>query len=175
MIIINKFNQINIIPNSLVMIDIDDTLIKFDGIDHKWWENKFNKYFKMTKNNDLADFLAHNDWIKIVSSIEPELVDDQIYNFIETLNKNNCHIVILTARNDKLKDLTIKHLQQVNLSFDNVHFNNQKGDHLYNIAHQYYHHLDNIIVIDDMVPNLEDIKNKLKDTKFNLQLYNIKS
>lgn len=58
---INKFSEIEIIQNSLVVFDIDDTLIKFDGIDFKWWKNKFNKYYKLTKDYDLADKLSFMD------------------------------------------------------------------------------------------------------------------
>ena len=71
-----------------------------------WWNNKFNKYYKLTNNYDLTDMMSNQDWIKIVFKCEPELVDEQIHDFIESLKENNCHIILLTARNNQLKELT---------------------------------------------------------------------
>lgn len=174
--IIKKFNQIDIIPNSLVVFDIDETLIKFDGVDYKWWKNKFNKYFKMTNNSDLADYLANKDWIDLVSKIDPDLVDEEIYNFINKLKDYNCQIIFLTARNDVLKTLTYQHLHKVNLLIDHQHiyFNQYKGDELFKLTNEKYTDIENIIVIDDIKENLSDIKEKMQNTKFNLFLYNIK-
>jgi uncharacterized HAD superfamily protein len=130
----------------------------------------------MTNNYELVDSLSYNDWVNLVSKIQPELVDEQVHQFVNLIKQNNCHIILLTARCDKLKELTLKHLEQVNLNFDhaNIHFNDEKGDYLHKIVHQHFHHIDNIIVIDDMEPNLTDIKEKMKDTKFNLHLYRMK-
>ncbi len=80
--LIKKFNQIQIIPGSLVVFDIDDTLIKFDGIDLKWWKNKVKKYMVMTRNEQLAEIMANNDLMKIMEKCEPELVDENIFDFI---------------------------------------------------------------------------------------------
>ncbi len=105
---ISKFEQITIIPSSLVVFDIDETLLKFDGIDQKWWRNKFNKYYTLTKNYDLADSMSHSDWIKIVKIAEPELVDGKIHDFIDLLYENDCKIILLTARNEILHLCTFK-------------------------------------------------------------------
>lgn len=171
---IKKFCQIKIIPNSLVILDIDDTLIKFEGVNYIWWKNKYNKYYKIHQKHETAEELANEDWKKIVSKTEPKLVDEEIYEFIDELIKNNCYITLLTARNIKFKDLTLEHLAKVNLDLYQVYFNSNKGDELYKISHKNYFHLNNIIVVDDVMHNLENIQLKMKDSKFNIHLYNIK-
>lgn len=172
---INSFNQIEIIPNSLVVFDIDETLIKFDGIDFKWWKNKFNKYYKMTHNNNLADKLANQDWIKIIQMVQPELVDEQIHQFIQQLREANCEIILLTARNEIIRELTLQHLSGLNFNFDSnkIFFNENKGDELLKLSNQWSGRFSNIIVVDDIKQNLEDIKNKMNGFGVNLQLYNI--
>lgn len=172
---ISKFEQIRIIPSSLYVFDIDETLLNFDGIDIKWWKNKFNKYYKLTQNIDLADSMSHNDWIKIVSIAEPELVDNKIHHFIDLLYQNDCKIILLTARNDIMREITYKHIDKLNLvvNKDNIYFNQNKGEELYKIVSTSYPEIQNIIVIDDLEQNLIDIKNKMQNTNYNLYLYKI--
>lgn len=173
---ITKFEQITIIPFSLVVFDIDETLLKFDGIDVKWWRNKFNKYYRLTLNRDLAESMSHSDWIKIVKIAEPELVDDKIHDFIDLLYENDCKIILLTARNEILKDATIEHIDKINLNInkDNIYFNSNKGNELYKIVSELYPTIQNIIVVDDLEQNLIDIQSKMQSTNYNLHLYKIK-
>ena len=171
---IKKFNQIDIIPESLIVIDIDDTLIKYDGIDFIWWKNKVNKYYTLTKNTDLSEILANQDWNKLIEKCNPELVDDCVHYFIESAKSKKCHIILLTARNNVIKDLTKEHLSKVNLYFEHIYFNENKGDEIVKIMNfDYLDSCKNIIVIDDREQNLIDIKNKIDSTKFNLHLYKI--
>lgn len=170
---IKKFHQINVIPKSLIVLDIDETILKFEDINHKWWKSKINRYYKLTQSFDLADSMAHNDWVNLVFDMQPELVDDKFHNFLEHINKHDCETILLTARNNKLKDLTNQHLNKVDLKFKKIFFNENKGDELYNIVHNDFLHIENIIVVDDLLSNLTDIKNKFLETKFNLYLYNI--
>ena len=153
---ITKFNQIDIIPNSLIVLDIDETIIKFDNINKKWWRNTFDKYYSLTQDYDNADNLSLDEWISYV-------------------NKHDCDLIFLTARNASLKDITHLHLNKVNLSVDGnkIYFNRNKGDELFSIANKDYSHIKNIIVVDDVEHNLTDIKDKFMDTCFNLHLYNM--
>lgn len=173
---ITKFEQIEIIPSSLVVFDIDETLLKFDGIDHKWWKNKFNKYYRLTQNYELAESMSHNDWIKIVKIAEPELVDIKVHNFIDLLYDNDCKIILLTARNQILKEITNEHIDKINLNINknNIYFNEEKGNELYRIITDIYPEIKNIMVIDDLEENLIDIQSKMKNTNYNLHLYKIK-
>ena len=37
---ITNYDQITILHKSLVILDIDETILKFDGINYEWWENE---------------------------------------------------------------------------------------------------------------------------------------
>lgn len=172
---ITKFNQINLIKNSLVVLDIDETIIKFDNINKAWWSDTFDKHYSITKNHDCAHNLSLDDWISHITINRPKLVDEGIYDWINLIDKHNCDLIFLTARNKNLKDITHSHLNIVNLSCnkDKVYFNQEKGDELFSIVNAQYSDKKNIIVVDDVEINLIDIKNKFTDTDFNLHLYNI--
>ena len=169
---IKKFNEIEIIPNSLVVLDIDETILKFDGIDMKWWKNKFNKNYIVSRDYKIADKLTYYDWIKIISRSNPELVDNNFHNFINLITENNCELILLTARSVTLKNITLEHLNQINFSFneDKIYFNENKGDELNKIINEKYLNMKNIIVVDDAEPNLYDIKEKIPE-QYNLYLY----
>lgn len=170
---INNFDEIIIVPFSLVVLDIDETILKFEDINSKWWKSKFNRYYRETQSSDLADILSHQDWIKVVSNMQPDLVDNNFHNFLEKTKNNNCETILLTARTPNLRDMTNIHLDNVNLQFDKIFFNSDKGEELYNIVQNNYSNITDIIVADDRLHNLHDIKSKFSETKFNLHLYNI--
>ena len=124
---ISKFEEIDIIPNSFVILDIDETLIKFDGIDIKWWKSKFNRFYKQTRDCDLSDKLAFMEWVNIIDKCEPELVDEQIYMFLDQVKKAGCKIILLTARSQNMDTITKSHLEKVGLNFLPIHYNENKG------------------------------------------------
>ena len=47
---INTFSQINPIkPKTLVVLDIDETILRFQQIDNKWWDDTYTRllpYYK---------------------------------------------------------------------------------------------------------------------------------
>jgi len=169
---INYFSQINIIPNSLVVLDIDETLIKFENIDNLWWNREFTQIYEKNNDYDLTEEIVYSKWLSIVSNSNPILVDDFIHIFLEKCEQNNCKIILLTARNNCLFDLTLSHLKRVNLYFSHIYFNENKGDELNKIISNELKKYNDIIVVDDLVKNLNDIKNKI--ISVNLHLYNIK-
>jgi len=105
---ISSFEDVVIIPNSLIVIDIDDTLIKYSQFNQTWWINKIQHYHTLTKNYELAEHLANEEWNKHIETCEPEIVDKYIHDFIDMAKSNDCHIVLLTARNDIIRELTKK-------------------------------------------------------------------
>jgi hypothetical protein len=170
---ISKFAQVKLIPSALIVIDIDDTLIKYDGIDFAWWKNKFNKYYSITKDYDLSDNLANQDWIKLIKKCDPELVDDCVHQFVNKAKSLQTHIILLTARNSIIKNLTVEHLTKVDLYFEHIYFNENKGDELVQIVNSNYSNCTDIIVIDDKEQNLIDIRDKIDSSKYTLHLYRI--
>lgn len=170
---IRKFNEINIIPNSLVVFDIDDTLIRFDELGFNWWNNKINEYYEKTNNYETADMMTYKDWLDIVSKNDPKLVDDEVHHFIDKLKKNKCHIILLTAREILMKEMTHEHLSKHDLYFEHIYFNKNKGDELKKIILKHYFDINNVIVIDDIAKNLLDIELNVKLPNVKLHLFNI--
>lgn len=169
---ITKYDEINIIPNSLIVLDIDETLIKFENINQMWWNTKFNELYKKTKNYDYVEKMIYNEWLNIINNSTPSLVDNCVHEFISNSKKNNCKIILLTARNDSLFNLTLNHLEKVDLNFSHIYFNENKGDELKKILSEEFIQYTNIIVVDDLISNLNDIKEK--NNVVNLHLYNMK-
>jgi Protein of unknown function (DUF2608) len=171
---ISSFEDVVIIQNSLIVIDIDDTLIKYSQFNQTWWINKIQHYHTLTKKYELAEHLANEEWNKHIETCEPEIVDKYIHDFIDMAKSKDCHIVLLTARNDIIRELTKKHLLEVNLYFEHIYFNKDKGAELVKIVETDYAGIyKNIIVIDDMEKNLLNIRNKMNLSKYELHLYKI--
>ncbi len=129
MIHINKYSDIKIIENSLIVFDIDDTIIKFDLIDKEWWKNKFNYYFNLCKNNEEADNLVLKDWKSYINNNNPKLINkNDLFNFINKSIKKNCTIIFLTARDITLKNITEKHFDTCELSYykNNIYYSKYK-------------------------------------------------
>jgi hypothetical protein len=73
-----------------------------------------------------------------------------------------------------MRELTKKHLLEVNLYFEHIYFNKDKGAELVNIVETDYAGIyKNIIVIDDMEKNLINIGNKMILSKYELHLYKV--
>lgn len=174
---ISSFNQVELIPRSLLVFDIDETILSFEDIDEGWWKKKFSKHYNQTQDYDLADELSLKEWITYIENIKPQLLDQ--INFIKLLNlakETNCEIIILTARKKFLFDATISHLTHCNINIDceSIYFNENKGEELYNIVTQKYPTIKNIIFIDDLISNLVNVQNKFKQCpNYTLRLYNI--
>ena len=117
--------------------------------------------------------MANQDWINLIANSNPELVDDCVHHFIDSAKINQCHIILLTARNNAITDLTREHLNKVDLYFEHIYFNENKGDELVRIVKSDYCNCTDIIVIDDKEANLLDIQNKMDLTKYKLHLYMI--
>lgn len=175
--IINKFNQINLIKNSLIVLDIDNTILAFNHITDKWWNDTFQQYHNSTKNIKLAEQYSIEEWHKQVCEHHPSLVDDDFHEWFNKTQEYNCDIILLTARNVKYFDTTIKHLEKINLPIDkkNIYFNDNKGKELFEIVFKYYFDTKQIIVVDDIENNLIDINNNFLNSNYKLTLYKMAS
>jgi hypothetical protein len=171
MSVISTFNEIKLKPNSLVVLDIDDTLIYFDNINHNWWKEKFEYYYSYFKDYDNADIETYDIWISHITQVSPKLTDEYVFKFFDDCLKNNCKIILLTARNKNNKNLTIKQLQECKLLFDekDIYFDENKGDCLKNLITNVYTNFKSIIFVDDLENNLNDVKNSL--TNYEIELY----
>lgn len=170
---INDYSQIEIILNSLVVFDIDETIIKFPQLGKDWWKNKLNHYNAIYGDHHKAEINALEDWIEHVKINKPEMINkDSFIEFFNSALDNNCKIIFLTARNEKLKDITYEHLLHLDIINHNkvydIYFNENKGEELEKILSK--EEFNDIIFIDDLEENLKDVSNHLYE-KYNLNLY----
>lgn len=132
---INKFSDILFSDKkTLVLCDIDDTLLYFD--------KDFNYFFNFIKDNMIN--LDHNN--VIIESIRlnnlylntNKAKPTDYYGFYQMMTNKNIKIIFLTARHDFSIELTKKHFFHVGLNYDDfiVHYTNyetskiNKGEYL---------------------------------------------
>lgn len=174
MITIFEYLQITIIENSLIVFDIDDTIMHFEGIDSKWWDNKYQEYLEKYDNDvKKAKSLAIKDWIHHVTVNNPKLInEDNFREFINIAYKKNCKIIFLTARDHTLRDITESHFEICNLNdfIKDIYFSENKGIALKEIINNQYNDIKNIIFIDDLERNLLSVEKAISESH-DLQLY----
>ncbi len=174
---IKSFNQIDIIPGSLVILDIDETVLTFPQLTKNWWKEKINYYYKILNDRELAEKQALDEWIHIAHTTNPNKLDHEAqHNFINRLYQNNCELIFLTARDRKLSSITYKHLSYIGIDKDHiVHFDENKGEKFNELLSKCYNNVENVIFVDDLTHNHQKILNATKkyNLKINLKLYHI--
>lgn len=111
---ISSFQTIPIYPKTLVLCDIDETILRFNGIDAKWWNNKIEKYYLETNSYMEADRKAYLEWKEIVHRELPEHTDANGFkHFIEQVYTLGGELVFVTARQHYMEELTRSHLKKV--------------------------------------------------------------
>ena len=94
---IKNYDEIEILPNSIIMIDIDNTIIKFGKLYKNWW-----------KDNEPN---ALEGWLKIIKEEKPEILDENEFTkLLNEVKNTNSEIIYITARDEELRELTNKHL-----------------------------------------------------------------
>lgn len=172
--IISTYDKIKLKNNSLLIFDIDDTIMKFDGIDKEWWKNKNKYYYDIFKDYDKADNEALIEWINHIEENKPQIIDNnKLFNiFHKAQHIYNCEIIFMTSRDIKLKNTTEKHFYDCNISeyIHKIYYSKNKGILLKELLKDKYKNYRDIIFIDDNKKNLEDVYLENKDTH-NLSLY----
>jgi len=157
---IKNYNEIDVLNNSLVIFDLDETIIRFPYVTSKWWENTKKAYALIDEKT--ADLRAYSDWLYIIKTYEPSLLDIiEFNNLLERIKESNSSFIIVTARNIQLKDITVIHLQQFGISCD-VYYTLDKRITINAIKKNYvYNH---IIFIDDnpkYIKQVEEINTEI--------------
>jgi hypothetical protein len=52
---IKSFKEIPIQRNTLVLCDIDDTVIVFEGLGKKWWRERFDDYYERNGDYEFSE------------------------------------------------------------------------------------------------------------------------
>ena len=152
---IKNYNEINILENSLVIMDLDETIIRFPFINHSWWDNTKKAYELIDINT--SDERSYKDWYHIISTYNPSLLDERQFSlFVNKIVKSNSKIIIITARDEGLKEITEKHLKKCKINSIDIYYSKYKGITLDVIKQKYkYKH---IIFVDDNPKYINDVK-----------------
>ena len=175
---INSFSKIKYPKsNTLVVLDIDETILSFNEIDNKWWNDTFSKLLPIYKENTYQQ--AELIWTEHVTKIKPQLLDSENFNKFFYQNINNCEIIFLTARNENISELTIKHLKDCNFDIhpSRIFYSRNKGEKLKEIVLNIFPDIQHILFVDDLEENLLNVLstfNQSELSKYNLELYKIK-
>ncbi len=139
---ITNFSDIEIIPNSLVVLDIDETILTFD-----YKSRNFITPIKL-------DNINLDNFIKKCKKSQCKII-------LLTARLIRQHDE--TVRN--LKEIELK------IHPDDIFYSIRKGDKLLNIVKDKYKSMENIIFIDDLFANLKDVESSFCFTEYKLNLY----
>ena len=160
--VINSYSAITLVARSLVVFDIDDTVVNFPQYDMNWWNAKKAMYEKIMNKED-ADRATLHEWRAAVHHVDPQPIDkDGFLQFYAQAKAAGCDVIFLTARSKKLKEVTHRHLKNslMECAEDHVFFAEDKGPALTSIIKQRrpYPH---VIFVDDLVKNHESVRASL--------------
>lgn len=142
---IKNYDEIEILPNSIIMIDIDNTIIKFGKLYKNWW-----------KDNEPN---ALEGWLKIIKEEKPEILDENEFTkLLNEVKNTNSEIIYITARDEELRELTNKHLIDCGILTTEIYHAYPKGKKIIEIYKEKSRtkQIQNIIFIDDQYYNIED-------------------
>jgi hypothetical protein len=153
--IINTFNDISITKeNTLILCDIDDTVLTFKHLD-----KDFMYFYNMIKQDfpdEDIDFIVNEarDFYNTYRSYNKPIHTDYegFTNMVTKLKNKNSNICFLTARNEEFKDYTKKDLNNIGINYDDfiIYFTGDKmskGEYIKNNIN--LENINEIIFIDD--------------------------
>ena len=150
---VSTFKNFMLKQNSIVFVDIDDTVFNFGKEVDDYWKSK------------IVD-PQYDIWFTLVKKIIPKLTCLHFYDFLKIINETNSTIHFITARNSRFREATVKNMKYYNLNHINVHYLNgsSKGDYINN-NFNLNTYKGEILFIDDSDSNLQDVFNKVKQCK----------
>jgi len=173
---ISSFSDVDVKNNTLIICDIDDTLIKFP--------KKFIEIYEMLKNSEIKAFGKYDEQLlyedalyayALHTNIEKPVLTDKngFYLMLDKIKKQNSSLVFLTARDIKHEHFCKKHFTDSGLNYNDfyVYYTNNtisKGEYInkYIVLNNY----DNIIFIDDRKENIESVNQYFPQIKCHLFL-----
>ena len=141
---------------TLVVLDIDETILYYDTITNTWWEDTFNDFYKQTRDYDVADTLTTQLWKTTIDHNKPHHTDKNGLQYL--LRNYNC--VFITARTPDLMDHTRYEFDVLGIPYNNVYYSGDrnKSDVLLPLLTDNIKH---VVFVDDRVYNCTDVKDAL--------------
>ena len=143
---------------SLLVLDIDETLLWFPTVNREWWINLLAKLSEQHPP-DRVQALAQEEWLRVVTEENPVPTDVEGFRELNRrIRATSSHLVFLTARLESFSYLTRKHLNYCGVSPDTViHYSSSKGATLRAILAK-YPTFKRVIFVDDKLSNIEDVQ-----------------
>lgn len=144
---VSTFDKIPITKRSLVLCDLDDTLLDYGVIVEKYWKEKIVD----------PDYMI---WGNMIRNVIPLLTDTGFYNFLERVKESESEIHFVTHRNISLEEITKEHLNYHGLSHIRTHHLTGCSKGIYSVNNFDVNNRD-VIIIDDSKSVHEDIINHI--------------
>ena len=102
--------------------------MKFDEICTKWQKQKFDYYYNIHKDNDVADSSSLTYWIDYITLYKPSHTDEfGLFDLFERAKQLNCKIIFVTVHDENLYDITHTHLQHLHIYDFDVYLTNNSN------------------------------------------------
>ena len=171
---ISNFKSIEIREQSLIFLDIDETIYYYKDITPEWWEKTIKYYSSLLKTYDkeTVKTLSLKEWAYYVYHHNPIFTDESGFNnLLKQVRETNSKIIFVTAREQCFEYITKKDFSYLNIPYENYdifHLSGQsKGkkikEHILLNIKKYYH----FYFIDDMQYNLDDVYLHNKNSNIN--------
>ena len=167
---ISNFDSITpITDNTLYVFDIDDTLMVYEGVDKNWLKNK--RY-----ETDNEQLIAE-EWIQYIEKYEPKHTNKSSFDaFLQSASDLNFqqNIILLTARNSALRDITEDHLAKIGIINIPVYYSygSSKGKILREIVASKFSTITTIVFVDDNKNNIISVNREFDgDTQIKVKPY----
>lgn len=158
--IIRTYAEIVVKPRSLLVFDIDDTLLYFPSHNKVWWKT-------MEEKNHTREEILHQ-WREAVHRITPVVIDKSGFlSICDQAVEMGSSLIFLTARSDIMRHTTIRQLRDYlcPVSETQVFFAEKKGPALQRILEEQYSADHNhIIFVDDHPNNHHSVIESFKDS-----------
>jgi hypothetical protein len=162
MIPIKSFRDVHVPTKALVVLDIDDTVMRFEELGRSWWAKK---EAELTAIHGYAKAREEvmQQWVAGAHIYMPILTDpDDFPKFLTRVFDAGAHLVFLTARSADLRQLTEFHMTScgIDVESERIYFSREKGATLKSIVGS--GGFSKVVFIDDMEHNIESVLSELK-------------
>lgn len=159
---IKSFKEIEIVDSTLIVFDIDDTILRYEYINHDWWKKISDQHYAEHGDRLMADMLTYTSWHDEICSAQPLHTDeDGLNDLLQRAKNHNCKIIFLTARKDESHGITAKHLKDLGIEHDEIYFSNiigNKGEILNRVITEKYPDYQDYVFVDDVEANVLKVK-----------------
>lgn len=172
---ISKFKSIKLKNNSLIFLDIDETIYYYKDITPEWWEKTINYYSSLltTYDKETVKTLSLKEWAYYVYHHNPIFTDESgFYNLLKQVQETNSKIIFVTAREKCFEYITKKDFSYLNIPYENYdifHLSGQsKGKKIKEQIFLNIKQFNHFYFIDDMQHNLDDVQlyNKFSNIEY---------